>query len=92
MNNINTSDVVAEIESARAKRAFNNWINGPDARMEYMTALRVMQDQGPTPGWLRYLMQLSYQNGFKDSQQQGETSGSGDNSRPAAGVYLGTEL
>ena len=70
MKNINTSDVVADIESARAKRLFNNFINRPEAREEYMTALHVMAEQGVTPGYLRYLMQYSYQEAVKDCQQQ----------------------
>jgi len=63
------SDVIADIESARAKRAFNNFINRPGARDEYLTALRIMAEQGVTPGYLRYLMQYAYQEAVNDMRE-----------------------
>ena len=69
MRNSAESDVVAEIESARAKRAFNNFINRPGARDEYLTALRIMAEQGVTPGYLRYLMQYAYQEAVNDMRE-----------------------
>ena len=83
MRSVNESDIVANIESARAKRQFNNWLNKDEPRMEYMTALHVMANQGVTPGWLRYLMQYSYQAGFRDAHID---------TRPEAGQFLETEL
>lgn len=85
MRNANESNVVADIESARAKKLFNNFINRPEAREEYMTALHVMAEQGVTPGYIRYLMQYSYQEAVKDCERDRKPASYG-------GELLGTEL
>jgi hypothetical protein len=68
MRGINESDKVAEIEDARAKRAFDNWINSH--RDEVYALYNLMCGEPATPLSVRYAIQLGYQNGFKDSQQQ----------------------
>jgi hypothetical protein len=68
MQNTNGSDVVAELTSAEARQAFNNWFNS-DGKEEFYCLNFTMQNQGSSPGLLRYAMQYSFQHGYKTASE-----------------------
>lgn len=83
MQSINTSDVVADIESARANRAFNNWI--AVNKEQVITLYRVMRGEPATPLSVRAAIQMGYLAGFKDAEAERKPVSYG-------GEHLGTEL